>query len=124
MLYYGENQELGPEEIAQKLVLAQRMLEEIRSRQPFLTQRELVDEEADEAQECMYLPFLANTTYVFFLCGTRKKRTASHRATFDQTTNSQYSELCRSYVQPQGLIQEHLTLWSRVLDPGTIFKNL
>ncbi|KAK7835265.1 hypothetical protein U0070_017801, partial [Myodes glareolus] len=53
MLYYGENQELGPEEIAQKLVLAQRMLEEIRSRQPFLTQRELVDEEADEAQELL-----------------------------------------------------------------------
>lgn len=55
MLYYGENQELGPEEIAQKLVLAQRMLEEIRSRQPFLTQRELVDEEADEAQELLSL---------------------------------------------------------------------
>ena len=73
MRYYGEAQELGPEEIAQKLVLAQRMLEEIRSRQPFLTQRELVDEEADEAQECMYLLFLANTTYIFFLCGTRKK---------------------------------------------------
>ncbi|XP_075801564.1 laminin subunit alpha-4 isoform X1 [Microtus pennsylvanicus] len=55
MVYYGENQELGPEEIAQKLVLAQRMLEEIRSRQPFLTQRELVDEEADEAQELLSL---------------------------------------------------------------------
>ncbi|ERE85268.1 laminin subunit alpha-4, partial [Cricetulus griseus] len=53
MLYYGENQELGPEEIAQKLVLAQKMLEEIRNRQPFLTQRELVDEEADEAQELL-----------------------------------------------------------------------
>lgn len=32
----------------------------------------------------------------------QKIRTASHRATFDQTTNSQYSELCRSYAQPQG----------------------
>ncbi|EDL04908.1 laminin, alpha 4, isoform CRA_b [Mus musculus] len=53
MLYYGENQELGPEEIAEKLVLAQKMLEEIRSRQPFLTHRELVDEEADEAQELL-----------------------------------------------------------------------
>lgn len=53
MLYYGENQELGPEEIAEKLVLAQKMLDEIRSRQPFLTHRELVDEEADEAQELL-----------------------------------------------------------------------
>nr|XP_045009937.1 laminin subunit alpha-4 isoform X2 [Jaculus jaculus] len=53
MLYYGENQELGPEEITQKLVLAQQMLEEIRSRPPFLTQRELVDEEADEAHELL-----------------------------------------------------------------------
>lgn len=54
----------------------------------------------------------------------QEKRTASHRATFDQTTNSQYSDLCRSYAQPWGLIQEHLTFWSRVLDPGTTFKNL
>lgn len=53
MLYYGENQELGPEEIAEKLVLAQKMLEEIRSRPPFFTQREIVDEEADEAQELL-----------------------------------------------------------------------
>lgn len=53
MLYYGENQELGPEEIVEKLVLAQKMLDEIRSRQPFLTHRELVDEEADEVQELL-----------------------------------------------------------------------
>ncbi|XP_060046586.1 laminin subunit alpha-4 isoform X2 [Erinaceus europaeus] len=53
MLYYGEKQELSPEEISEKLVLAQNMLEEIRRRQPFLTQRELVDEEADEAQELL-----------------------------------------------------------------------
>lgn len=53
MLYYGEKQELSPEEISEKLVLAQNMLEEIRRRQPFLTQRELVDDEADEAQELL-----------------------------------------------------------------------
>ena len=52
MLYYGEEQELSSEEISEKLVLAQKMLEEIRRRQPFLTQLELVDEEADEAHEC------------------------------------------------------------------------
>uniref|UniRef100_A0A250Y884 Laminin subunit alpha-4 n=1 Tax=Castor canadensis TaxID=51338 RepID=A0A250Y884_CASCN len=53
MLYYGEEQELGPEEITEKLVLAQKMVEGIRRRPPFLTQRELVDEEADEAQELL-----------------------------------------------------------------------
>ncbi|XP_058513125.1 laminin subunit alpha-4 isoform X2 [Ochotona princeps] len=53
MLYYGEDQEFGPEEISEKLVLAQNMLEEIRRRQPFFTQRELVDEEADEAHELL-----------------------------------------------------------------------
>ncbi|XP_004673841.1 PREDICTED: laminin subunit alpha-4 isoform X2 [Condylura cristata] len=53
MLYYGEKQELSSEEISEKLVLAQKMLEEIRQRQPFFTQRELVDEEADEAHELL-----------------------------------------------------------------------
>ncbi|KAM6180735.1 laminin subunit alpha-4 [Erethizon dorsatum] len=53
MLYYGEEQELDPEEIAEKVVLAQKMLEEIRHRPPFLTQRELVDAEADEAHELL-----------------------------------------------------------------------
>ncbi|XP_012361473.2 laminin subunit alpha-4 [Nomascus leucogenys] len=53
MLYYGEEHELSPKEISEKLVLAQNMLEEIRSRQPFFTQRELVDEEADEAYELL-----------------------------------------------------------------------
>ncbi|EAW48270.1 laminin, alpha 4, isoform CRA_d [Homo sapiens] len=53
MLYYGEEHELSPKEISEKLVLAQKMLEEIRSRQPFFTQRELVDEEADEAYELL-----------------------------------------------------------------------
>lgn len=52
MLYYGKEQELSSEEISEKLELAQKMLEAIRRRQPFLIQRELVDEEADEAQEC------------------------------------------------------------------------
>ncbi|XP_037698538.1 laminin subunit alpha-4 isoform X3 [Choloepus didactylus] len=53
MLYYGEEQALSPEEISEKLVLAQVMLREIRGRQPFLTQHELVDEEADEAHELL-----------------------------------------------------------------------
>ncbi|XP_050645003.1 laminin subunit alpha-4 isoform X3 [Macaca thibetana thibetana] len=53
MLYYGEEHELSPKEISEKLVLAQKMLEEIRRRQPFFTQRELVDEEADEAYELL-----------------------------------------------------------------------
>ncbi|EPQ18620.1 Laminin subunit alpha-4 [Myotis brandtii] len=53
MLYYGEQQDLSSEEISEKLVLAQKMLEEIRSRQPFFAQRELVDEEADEAHELL-----------------------------------------------------------------------
>lgn len=53
MLYYGQEQDLDPEEVSEKLVLAQKMLEEIRRRPPFLTQRELVDEEADEAHELL-----------------------------------------------------------------------
>ncbi|XP_078226098.1 laminin subunit alpha-4 isoform X4 [Callithrix jacchus] len=53
MLYYGEEHELSPKEVSEKLVLAQKMLEEIRRRQPFLTQRELVGEEADEAHELL-----------------------------------------------------------------------
>ncbi|XP_064216839.1 laminin subunit alpha-4 isoform X3 [Aotus nancymaae] len=53
MLYYGEEHELSPKEVSEKLVLAQKMLEEIRHRQPFLTQRELVGEEADEAHELL-----------------------------------------------------------------------
>ncbi|XP_042526413.1 laminin subunit alpha-4 [Dipodomys spectabilis] len=53
MLYYEEEQELGPEEVAEKLVLARKMVEEIRSYPSFLTQRELVDEEADEAQDLL-----------------------------------------------------------------------
>ncbi|XP_037376153.1 laminin subunit alpha-4 isoform X1 [Talpa occidentalis] len=53
MLYYGEKQELSSEEISEKLVLSQKMLEEIRHRELFYTQRELVDEEADEAHELL-----------------------------------------------------------------------
>lgn len=53
MLYYGEEQDLNPEEVSEKLVLAQKMLEEIRRRPSFLTHRELVDEEADEAHELL-----------------------------------------------------------------------
>uniref|UniRef100_G1SXN3 Laminin subunit alpha-4 n=1 Tax=Oryctolagus cuniculus TaxID=9986 RepID=G1SXN3_RABIT len=53
MLYYGEEQELGPEEISEKLVLAQKMLDEIRRRQPFFTQQDLVNEEVDEAHELL-----------------------------------------------------------------------
>lgn len=64
MLYYGEEQELDPEEISEKLVLAQKMLEEIRRRPPFLTQRELVDAEADEAHERRCLRLLADTCLV------------------------------------------------------------
>lgn len=76
MLYYGEEQELGPEEITEKLVLAQKMVEEIRRRPPFLTQRELVDEEADEAQERRCLQLWAVPAHTCFICGARKKQQA------------------------------------------------
>ncbi|XP_006879090.1 PREDICTED: laminin subunit alpha-4-like isoform X2 [Elephantulus edwardii] len=55
MLYYGEEQELSPEEISEKLVLAQEMLEEIRRRQPFYIQEELANEETDEVYELLNL---------------------------------------------------------------------
>lgn len=83
MLYYGEEQELSSEEISEKLVLAQKMLEEIRRRQPFLTQRELVDEEADEAHECRYIQLLEASTHLLPLWG--QERTPSHRAAFGQS---------------------------------------
>lgn len=67
MLYYGEQQELSPEEISEKLVLAQKMLEEIRGRQPFFIQRELADEEADEAQECRCTRLLEPSTSARFV---------------------------------------------------------
>ena len=83
MLYYGEEQELSSEEISEKLVLAQKMLEEIRRRQPFLTQRELVDEEADEAHECRYIQLLEASTRLLPLWA--QERTPSHRAEFGQS---------------------------------------
>ncbi|XP_072499169.1 laminin subunit alpha-4 isoform X2 [Notamacropus eugenii] len=55
MLYYGVQQDLSPEEISEKLALAEDMLEEIRRRKPFHLQQELADEEADEAQELLSL---------------------------------------------------------------------
>lgn len=76
MLYYGEEQELGPEEISEKLVLAQNMLEEIRRRQPFFTQRELVDEEADEAHERKFLSSLPSAFFV----GPREDTTLQSKA--------------------------------------------
>ncbi|XP_074043497.1 laminin subunit alpha-4 isoform X1 [Macrotis lagotis] len=55
MLYYGVEQDLSPNEISEKLAVAEDMLEEIRHRKPFVLQQELVDEEADEAQELLSL---------------------------------------------------------------------
>lgn len=83
MLYYGEEQELSPEEISEKLVLAQKMLEEIRSRQPFLTQQELVDEEADEAHECRCIQLIKPSTCLLSLWV--QERTLSHKATLGQS---------------------------------------
>ena len=83
MLYYGEEQELSPEEISEKLVLAQKMLEEIRSRQPFFTQRELVDEEADEAYECRCIQLLGPSTSLLSVWV--QERILRHRATFGQS---------------------------------------
>lgn len=97
MLYYGEQQELSSEEISEKLVLAQKMLEEIRSRQPFFTQRELVDEEADEAHECRSIQLLEPSTCLLSLWV--QERTQRHRATFGQ--NSQFpifTAIWNSYV--------------------------
>ncbi|XP_028902955.1 laminin subunit alpha-4 isoform X1 [Ornithorhynchus anatinus] len=53
LAYYGIEQDLSSEDIATKLMLAEEMLEEIRLRKPFLSQRELVDEEADESQDLL-----------------------------------------------------------------------
>lgn len=83
MLYYGEEQELSSEEISEKMVLAQKMLEEIRRRQPFLMQRELVDEEADEAQERRCIQLLAHSTCLLPLWV--QERTLSRKGTFGQS---------------------------------------
>lgn len=107
MLYYGEDRELSPEEISEKLVLAQKMLEEIRRRQPFLTQRELVDEEADEAYECRCIRLLEPSMCLLPLWV--QERTPSHRATFGQSNQFPiFSYLV--YTWPQGVIQDNLTV--------------
>lgn len=106
MLYYGEEQELSSEEISEKMVLAQKMLEEIRHHQPFFTQRELVDEEADEAHECRCIQFLVSSTSLLSLWSRRGQHLV-------EATNSQYSELFGMYLWPQG----YLTVRPTYLDP-------
>ncbi|KFQ55287.1 Laminin subunit alpha-4, partial [Nestor notabilis] len=53
MNYYAIQQELSPEEIAQKLTVAEEMLQEIRSRKPFTNQRQLAHEEEYAAEELL-----------------------------------------------------------------------
>lgn len=52
MIYYRIQHELSPEDIIQKLNMAEEMLREIRSRKPFTSQKKLADDEADAAQKC------------------------------------------------------------------------
>lgn len=108
MLYYGEQQELSSEEISEKLVLAQKMLEEIRSRQPFFIQRELVDEEADEAHECrsIQLPEPSSCLLSLWI----QERTQRHRQYLVKTASSEYSQLFGTYMCPQGIIQHSFTI--------------
>lgn len=116
MLYYGEQQELSSEEISEKLVLAQKMLEEIRSRQPFFTQRELVDEEADEAHECRSTQPLEPSTCLLSLWV--QERTQRHRATFGQ--NSQFPIFTATwnlYVSSESFSTNWLSD-HELLDPG------
>lgn len=109
MLYYGEEQELSSEEISEKLVLAQKMLEEIQRRQPFLTQRELVDEEADEAHECRYIQLLEASTCLLPL--SVQERTPSHRAAFGQSNQFPIFRVTEHLKWPQGVLQDNLTLY-------------
>ncbi|NWV64755.1 LAMA4 protein, partial [Malurus elegans] len=51
--YYAIQQELNPEEIAQKRSMAEEMLKEIRGRKPFTEQRKLADEEKNAAEEIL-----------------------------------------------------------------------
>lgn len=51
MKYYAIQQELSPEEIAQKLSEAEEMLKEIKRRKPFTNQRQLAAEEKDAAED-------------------------------------------------------------------------
>ncbi|NWU63800.1 LAMA4 protein, partial [Pterocles burchelli] len=53
MKYYAIQQELSPEEIAQKLSVAEEMLKEIKRRKPFINQRQLADEEENAAEELL-----------------------------------------------------------------------
>uniref|UniRef100_A0A8C0FFB7 Laminin subunit alpha-4 n=1 Tax=Bubo bubo TaxID=30461 RepID=A0A8C0FFB7_BUBBB len=53
MKYYAIQQELSPEEIAQKLSAAEEMLKEIKRRKPFTNQRQLADEEENAAEELL-----------------------------------------------------------------------
>ncbi|XP_072711807.1 laminin subunit alpha-4 isoform X2 [Ciconia boyciana] len=53
MKYYAIQQELSPDEIAQKLSVAEEMLKEIKHRKPFTNQRQLADEEENAAKELL-----------------------------------------------------------------------
>ncbi|NXC53117.1 LAMA4 protein, partial [Aleadryas rufinucha] len=51
--YYAIQQELSPEEIAQRRSAAEEMLKEIKHRKPFTNQRQLADEEENAAEELL-----------------------------------------------------------------------
>ncbi|NWV33027.1 LAMA4 protein, partial [Grantiella picta] len=51
--YYAIQQELSPEEIAQKRSVAEEMLKEIKRRKPFANQKQLADEEENAAEELL-----------------------------------------------------------------------
>ncbi|NWI50065.1 LAMA4 protein, partial [Calyptomena viridis] len=51
--YYSIQQQLSPEEIAQKLSVAEEMLKAIKSRKPFTNQRQLADEEENAAEKLL-----------------------------------------------------------------------
>uniref|UniRef100_A0A8V0YED5 Laminin subunit alpha-4 n=1 Tax=Gallus gallus TaxID=9031 RepID=A0A8V0YED5_CHICK len=53
MKYYAIQQELSPEEIAQKLSVAEEMLKEIKRRKPFTNERQLADEEEHAAEDLL-----------------------------------------------------------------------
>ncbi|XP_071597234.1 laminin subunit alpha-4 [Heliangelus exortis] len=53
MKYYAVQQELSPEEIAQKLNVAEEMLKEIKRRKPFTNERQLADQEQNAAEQLL-----------------------------------------------------------------------
>ncbi|XP_074846818.1 laminin subunit alpha-4 [Carettochelys insculpta] len=53
MKYYGIQHELSPEDIIQKLKVAEQMLREIQHRKPFTSQRLIAEDEADAAQKLL-----------------------------------------------------------------------